>query len=455
MCIEPAERPFPSASSSSFVGSGSSGTSWLGSTSVAVLMMATVRCSARRRPHSRALVLACCAAPKKGAQAESPQANVHHLLQSGQAAMADWKALLLSAGEKQPLWYRTADTVLTVVAATCFVIATAMPDFSLLGRGSPEASQAVIHALRSIEDVINVIFLVGYLLMFWANDFRIEWFFKTSSILDLVSCLPVLSIGIRSPGSDIAAYVQFLQLPRFLRLLRETRLLTKSNPEVPPGADTAALTLAFFGSIAVSATVLFLYERDVNDNVDTIVDTLVYMTTVFTGRPPPFAVASDRGKVVAAVSCVLALVAIPFFVSEITAVAMSSMSRGQSSEGGLNLLQAWQPQSQPRMMESSEFWAKGLRAIDRLCSMGKLSPGLAKELRLRCYEESPGVAMVIRAYDTEEIAEELLAARLAEYLEHQQKFGFTASMMPVTDDLTDVSSTVSPGLSEVGSSQHL
>lgn len=310
---------------------------------------------------------------------------------------------LLLAGEQQPFWFRVVDTVLTLSASACFVLSTIEP-----GRFEVEL-------LRGTEDIINVFFSVGFVCLFWAHEFRLGWLVTPSALLDLASCLPVASILLRTAGDDTAAYAQLLQAFRFLRLLRETRLITKSDrKDIPAGAGIFVLSVGFLGLIAVCATVLYIYERDTNESVEGILDALLYMGSIFTARPPPFGAVTSLGKVVTILAFLMALIGIPFLVAEVTAFTMQ-MTSGTKSVG-------------PKFDASADlasaegsigFWGQCLLTLDHLEITGGLGTEEAAELRRRCYAEQRAVAMVMAAYRREGSADERLTARLRECLRHQ------------------------------------
>lgn len=318
---------------------------------------------------------------------------------------------LLLAGEKQPLWFRTMDLVLTLSASACFVLSTVQ-------EGNPEAL-----ILRGLEDVINVVFVIGYLLLFWANDFRTSWLFQFSSVLDLASCLPVISIALRSTGDDVAAYAQLLQVFRFLRLLRETRIITQSDrTDIPVGTELFTLGFGFLGLITVSATVLYIYEEDTNEKVDSILDTLFYMTNIFTARPAPFPPETPLGKIVTMIAFALALFGIPFFVTEVTAVTMEVVDnmdpiKDENKPKKQRGLIKGRPGQRRRASGSVDddnlgVWMNCLAIIDRLEQEERLTAEDAVNLRQLCYVERWAVPMVVASYRT--ASDDVLVQRLLE-----------------------------------------
>jgi len=428
--------------------------------------VAAVGCSGRQTLRHRPAVSACCGrsavcrlAVGKGeqqaekpseaaangeeekSQSSSPPGSLPHkavrLLGQGNVELhEDWQDRLkqfVLASEKQPLWFRTVDTLLTLTASACFVLST-LTD-----------SRLTVIVLQSIEDVINVIFVVGFLLLCWARGFNLNWLFQASALLDLASCLPVVSIFLRSSEEDLAAYAQMLQVFRFLRLLRETRLVTKTDRrDVPVGTEIFVLSVGFFGLIAVASTVLYIYERDSNVYVSSLIDAFFYMSNVFTSRPPPFSPTTALGKGITIVCFVLALVGIPFFLTEVTALAMKITDEEQTQReavvgkltrrnkaadlpeklserfglgmrsGGSRRQSAVEETRQEGLPEGAAFWAISLQTLDQLESKGQLSTEEAAALRLACYSEGRALEMVMMAYSTS--SEDKLAARLRECL---------------------------------------
>lgn len=308
-----------------------------------------------------------------------------------------FQEFLLQTEEAGPLWYRLSDSILTAYGAICFVTSVVDPAICLR------------YHFNDLEDFINVSFFVKFLLLYWSNNFSSEWLFTGKAALDLVSCLPVLGIPTRFMGGPtMERAIDVLQIARFLRLLREA-LPSRSGsdasgrPTITLEQQIAAVLLSLVGTVAVSATVLFLYENPEDQNLHEyrpFEDCLLYMVSVFAGRDPPWSPVEPLGKLVSAAATCLTIVFIPFLVSRALQLfsgggTVQSFVRTSFSQT-LGIERAQAPSD--FVVEGPIYWAGLLQRLEVVAKLGLVSSQEAKELRRLCTAQDPQIQIVDLCY---------------------------------------------------------
>eukprot|EP00929_Paragymnodinium_shiwhaense_P109990 TRINITY_DN76655_c0_g1_i1.p1 TRINITY_DN76655_c0_g1~~TRINITY_DN76655_c0_g1_i1.p1 ORF type:complete len:514 (+),score=40.18 TRINITY_DN76655_c0_g1_i1:49-1542(+) len=300
---------------------------------------------------------------------------------------AAYKLFLAQTEEARPDWYRLTDLYLTIVGALCFYIEVVKP------------STAATYYIREIEDFINVTFLVKFVLLLWANDFRPTWFLTGRALLDAASCLPVLEIAARAVGSpSLEKSLEILQLFRFTRLLGLSLPRRRDDGSVVSATDGLQLLtvlLSLFGTVGVSATLLFSYENprwmEGIAPFRSFDDTVLYMVDVFAGRQLPFEPRTSGGKQVTALSTLVGILFLPFLVS----VAIELFRANEVKET-----------AKKSEEQRSGYWARVLRRLDVLEDAGFLTAGECGQLREACMEGDAELEILELAYGDEEFDRE-------------------------------------------------
>lgn len=317
-----------------------------------------------------------------------------------------YKEFLLITEEERPFWYRLSDIILTAYGALCFLTSVVEPGVSSK------------YHFDTLEDFINVSFLVKFVLLCWSHDFSAEWLVSGKALLDLASCLPVLNIPARFMGDEeLQALVSLTQIARFLRLLREALpsrdAYGNQTKTLPVEQQIAAVLLSLFGTVSVSATVLYLYEapRGPTDAGHSYEDAILYMVSIFAGRDPPWTPVQPLGKLVSAAATCLTIVFIPFLVSRFIELFMGKggmeLSSNFFSAGGGDSRTAASPlpSSVPRgagsraqLGDEAEYWAAVVQRVDSLERDGLVTASEATGLRVRCLRRDAAVKIYDLCY---------------------------------------------------------
>jgi len=339
--------------------------------------------------------------------------------------LSTFKEFLLDKEDVQPWWYRLSDLYLTFLGAFLFYLEVC----------EPQVTQR--YNLDQVEDIVNVNFLVRFVLLFWANDFRLSWLGTGKALLDLLSCLPCLGIPARFlGGAGMEKAIDIFELARFLRLLRLSLPSKTEKSGLGPARDPlqiGTVLLALGGTIALSATLLFLYEnpRDAvmaNAPLRSFEDCALYMLNIFTNKDTPFLAQTRSGKQVTVAATAVGAIFLPFLISGGVQVFMGSadffkdqaagMSAAPRASGALGSSASGTPTG-----GSPEQWAAMLRRLECMEVEGLLLAEETQELRVRCMAREDfalaldlcyGPAYSERSYDG---AGELYASRLREWLE--------------------------------------
>jgi len=328
-----------------------------------------------------------------------------------------FKRYLIEQEEAGPLWYRLSDGALTALGTVCFVTSVVEPQV------------ADTYHLGQVEDIVNVSFLVKFMLLFWTNDFEVGWMFTGKGALDLASCLPVLAIPARFlAGPGLARTTDLLQIGRFLRLLRDAlpsdldAVRAGTAREVPLSQQILAVILSLLGTVVVSSTVLFSFENptELALRERSFEDALVYMVNIFAGRDPPWYPVRPQAKIASAVATCCAIIFIPFLISRTVELFMAPFSKYETQSAA----------AEADTVDSSwtfANWITLLKRLDMLVESCLISAGDAKQLRNLCLEKNYKIKMIDQCYGEacstageEPLACQLYASRLKELIhEHQ------------------------------------
>jgi len=312
---------------------------------------------------------------------------------------SSFKNFLQEKEDMQPLWYRLSDIYLTFLGAFLFYLEVC----------EPQVSQE--YRLDRVEDIVNVNFLVRFVLLFWANDFKPSWFLTGTAILDLLSCLPVLGIPARFlGGAGMEKTIEIFELSRFLRLLRlSLPENTKGMGRARDALQLLVVLLSLGGTIVLSATLLFYYENPRWAVLGEVPphpyeDCVLYMLNIFTNKDTPFFAATRSGKQVTAGATLVGAIFLPFLISGGVQVFMNP---GDFGMGGLGAPITIAPEVEQGIGRAGtrsdasgtpEQWAAVLKRLDRMELASLLLPHEAQELRRRCMAKEEWLLTLDLAY---------------------------------------------------------
>jgi len=308
-----------------------------------------------------------------------------------------YRQFLIVSENTRPFWYRSLDSVSTAVASMCFVTSVVDPPV------------AKAYNLERLEDVLNVSFLIKFLLLFWTNDWNVDWLFTGKGAFDLASCLPVLTVLERANGQImLERTTDILQIFRFLRLLREALPSdeTMDRRPVPVSQQIIAVLLSLLGTVVISATVIYQYESP-NDQLKmerSFEDSLLYMVNIFAGRDPPWYPQTSQAKIASFVATSLGILFIPFLISRSVELFMNAEGRSMmqpksQAAGGAALVSSAELSPGGSAPDQDLVpWASLLQRLDALENAGFTDAQSAVYLRSCCLARDPRLRMLDLCY---------------------------------------------------------
>lgn len=183
----------------------------------------------------------------------------------------------------------------------------------------------LLATLQMMDDLITVVFLVDYLVRFWAKRYSWRYLLTPMAIIDLIAILPLFLRG---------AHWQFVRILRLFRVLRLLRVMRKGQffgwtvTEVRLGVIRVLFTL--FSIVFISAGLMFDVEADVEGTAfhtffDALYFALVSLSTVGYGDIVPV---SDAGRVVALSMIVAGGAIIPWQLTSLVRHFLQEIGRG-------------------------------------------------------------------------------------------------------------------------------
>jgi voltage-gated potassium channel len=163
------------------------------------------------------------------------------------------------------------------------------------------------HNLYLLDQIIQVIFIIEYLLRFWSADYKWQYFTNLYSIIDFLAIVPFFLTSFDT---------RFMRLLRWFRILRLIRLVVKIKNE-----DTLILTRIFFTVLAIIfifSGLIYQLEHPINPQqfptfLDAFYFAVVTMTTVGYGDKTPI---SDGGKLMTVLMILTGIALIPVQLGE-------------------------------------------------------------------------------------------------------------------------------------------
>lgn len=169
-------------------------------------------------------------------------------------------------------------------------------------------------ALHTLDVAITLVFLVDYLLRWWARHFSISYLFGPYAIIDLISILPIFFVNTH------------WQIVRILRLFRILRLLRVLRSQVSMARAVTAFHLrigqiffTLFCLLFISAGILYDLEHRVNATLlptffEAFYFTVVSLTTVGYGDIVPI---TPEGRVATVLMILSGVTLIPWQLSNL------------------------------------------------------------------------------------------------------------------------------------------
>eukprot|EP00439_Symbiodinium_sp_Y106_P026832 s1765_g3.t1 len=236
------------------------------------------------------------------------------------------KGFLRSVEKHPPPKYQALEAMLIGICIACFCL-----------DGSSDEEES-IRAL-TVEDATNLIFCLEYLSRAWANGFSMRWFFKGSSVIDLLSCLPIVEkVASLDPSSEMSLELTLLRSVRFLRifrLLKSTAMVEDRNGRKRRSLSLSVMRIlvSAVGTLSISAGLLWRVEgkNGINPSINSFGDALFYMLNVFTSQGAPFPVMSTQGRFVTAAAILIGVLSLPVQVSELLSL-LRSMKQEEERE---------------------------------------------------------------------------------------------------------------------------
>jgi len=181
----------------------------------------------------------------------------------------------------------------------------------------------VFRFLQNIENSISVVFLVEYLLRWYANSLAPGYLTKPSAVIDLISFLPLLiDLMMGSQGAAVPdlAFLRLLRVLRLQRYLQDTESFNRFQEAV--GIEQTAvrpyqLELARVGSslltlIFIATGSIYEAEHAVNENIPDFFTALYFglttLTTVGFGDIYPM---TSEGRAVVCASIIVGVAVVP------------------------------------------------------------------------------------------------------------------------------------------------
>jgi voltage-gated potassium channel len=190
--------------------------------------------------------------------------------------------------------------------------------------GTYNFSQSTLHAIRYLDTGITVLFLIDYLVRWWAKEFSIRYLFTFYAIIDLIAIIPLFS----------PIHWQFIRILRLFRVLRLVRFMywgkKRLVSEVHLGLARIFVTL--FCIIFIASGMIYEMEPSTFFTFfEALYFSMVTMTTVGYGDIVPM---STAGRVVTLLMITSGIVVVPW---QLTALFFQLMGRSNVKCQGCGL----------------------------------------------------------------------------------------------------------------------
>lgn len=193
-------------------------------------------------------------------------------------------------------------TVLVLLSSIIFVVDTY------------PISNSVRIKLSYIDTGILVIFVLEYLLRFWCAEYKVKYFFRLYSVIDLMAILPVFL------GSVDISFIRILRWFRILRLIRFIEAKTLfGRLSTTDTIIFARILFTLFSIIFIYSGLIYQVEHPVNsENFTTFLDavyfSVVTMTTVGFGDVTPI---SEAGRLMTVMMILTGIALIPWQLGDL------------------------------------------------------------------------------------------------------------------------------------------
>lgn len=181
----------------------------------------------------------------------------------------------------------------------------------------------VFRFLQNIENAISVVFLVEYLLRWYASSLAPSYLIKPSAIIDLISFLPlliVLMMGSQGAAVPDLAFLRLLRVLRLQRYLQDTESFKSFQLAVgieqtdvrPYQLELARVGSSLLTLIFIATGSIYEAEHAVNENIPDFFTALYFglttLTTVGFGDIYPM---TSEGRAVVCASIVVGVAVVP------------------------------------------------------------------------------------------------------------------------------------------------
>ncbi len=179
---------------------------------------------------------------------------------------------------------------------------------------------------ETIEFVITLIFLVEYLVRFWAKSYSIRYLFTPLALIDLASILPLLPLGGALDAGRVIRVLRILRILRLLRLLQSRQFFF--GEIVQENLLVLRILFTVFCLFFITGGVLYEVESRHNPGFATIFDafyfSVVTLTTVGFGDVTPV---TSLGKGATMVAIMMGILMIPWQLANLARYMLTDRNK--------------------------------------------------------------------------------------------------------------------------------
>ena len=187
----------------------------------------------------------------------------------------------------------------------------------------PDGVKAVF---QTIEFVITLVFLVEYLIRFWAKGYSIRYLFTPLALIDLAAILPLLPLGNLVDAGRVLRVLRILRILRLLRLLQSRQFFF--GEIVQENLLVLRIIFTVFCLFFITGGVLYEVESPHNPGFSTIFEAfyfaVVTLTTVGFGDVTPV---TPMGKGVTMVAIMMGILMIPWQLANLARYMLTDRNK--------------------------------------------------------------------------------------------------------------------------------